>query len=657
MKPLLHRFTLLIALSSAAFLLSCDSRKEVTASEPGVWVMPRFADGTTVLKATTRVIGKLSAKGPPDTLRNVRYEQGGIIEFGTLPPQTPFRLTLTGYDATNTALWWSYADDTTGLSPVKDVLMKLAPVPLAAGSLLTGSNWYKGDTLLVPTGAFYTVDGSDPRTSTSALPVLDPKGLAVDSNDVVKVAVHLPRDSVLDRPLLWSPVQTFTLTIDAMDTITMLDTLILTSTYSLAPDSLDADTNRTWGAVRSGKFLPGSNQRTDTLLEFFGPGVHDRKLMAYLVPTSPRATILCDGDTIKPSSFPEIAIPVDSIVRIQVLNGSRSTDFEIRLVRRNFVTPDLRFDSVRSTPSGLVMDTSSNILSIELPPDQNSLVFRPFPDSGQVVEILGKVLFSTDSIELAIGSDTLTILLLLRWKDSSNFLQYKLRINRSISGIAFRDTTWGVPWRDVAYDTLLDARNGRKYRTVMVGNARWMAENLNYRVDSSFCPSNMADSCSKYGRLYRWAAAADTVSALDSAVMSVPGVLKGICPAGWHLPSQEEWMTLANHVGASKSATQLRSTGASWDQGGGQDSVGIRILPAGVRQTAYPNTPRYRGLPYWVLSLQGAEAWYWTSTQSALNGRSAVAIRLTSSSPALADMSNTEKADALSIRCVEDAAP
>ncbi len=190
--------------------------------------MPRFAEGTKVPTSTHSVEGRLSAKGRPDTLLTVPYRSGDVIEFGTLPPQTPFRLTLTGLDSSKTPLWWSYADDTTGSSPVKDVFMKLAPVPAAAGSLLpTGLIWYKGDTLPVPDGAFYTVDGSDPRTPGSGRPVLDPKGLAVDSIDTVKVAVRTPRDSALDRPELWSPVETHILGIDVRDTITSLDTLFL----------------------------------------------------------------------------------------------------------------------------------------------------------------------------------------------------------------------------------------------------------------------------------------------------------------------------------------------------------------------------------------------------------------------------------------------
>jgi len=132
---------------------------------------------------------------------------------------------------------------------------------------------------------------------------------------------------------------------------------------------------------------------------------------------------------------------------------------------------------------------------------------------------------------------------------------------------------------------LTDSRDGQTYKTVTIGTQTWMAENLNYAVDSSWCYNNSADSCAKYGRLYQWAAAMALPAAYNEAAWGGSDVNhQGVCPAGWHIPTDAEWTILTNAVGGEDVAGMaLRST-SGWNEGGnGTDVYGFSALPAGSR--------------------------------------------------------------------------
>ena len=122
-----------------------------------------------------------------------------------------------------------------------------------------------------------------------------------------------------------------------------------------------------------------------------------------------------------------------------------------------------------------------------------------------------------------------------------------------------RDTTYNAE-----KNTLTDTRDGQVYRTVTIGDQVWMAENLNFETDSSYCYNDSAEYCAKYGRLYEWSAAMDA------------------CPSGWHLPDTAEWrMLLAAVGGDSIAGMKLKSTSGWNSDGNGTDDFGFTVLPAG----------------------------------------------------------------------------
>jgi uncharacterized protein (TIGR02145 family) len=109
--------------------------------------------------------------------------------------------------------------------------------------------------------------------------------------------------------------------------------------------------------------------------------------------------------------------------------------------------------------------------------------------------------------------------------------------------------------------TLTDKRDGKKYRTIKIGNQTWMAENLNVETPDSWCYEDNADNCKKYGRLYTWDAATSA------------------CPVGWHLPISNEWGGMVSFASGQETAgTKLKSRPPDWD---GTDDLGFSALPGG----------------------------------------------------------------------------
>ena len=150
------------------------------------------------------------------------------------------------------------------------------------------------------------------------------------------------------------------------------------------------------------------------------------------------------------------------------------------------------------------------------------------------------------------------------------------------------------------YGTLTDERDGQTYKTIKIGSQTWMAENLNYAYleptedldSSSFCFGNDPAKCDTLGRLYLWSAAMDSAGKLIEpangcgygvycSASGTSEAIRGICPAGWHLPSREELDTLAK-VGE----LGLMSV-SGWFNIEGVDSVGFSGLPSGymVKET------------------------------------------------------------------------
>jgi uncharacterized protein (TIGR02145 family) len=148
---------------------------------------------------------------------------------------------------------------------------------------------------------------------------------------------------------------------------------------------------------------------------------------------------------------------------------------------------------------------------------------------------------------------------------------------------------------------LTDLRDGKTYNTVQISAQCWMAQNLNVgtkipatshqsnnQILEKYCYDNSEVNCSVYGGLYQWA---EVVQYLNGATNTsswnpVPSnPVQGICPDGWHIPSDAEWLMLVNFLnGASIAGGKMKEAGFShWSSpnSGANNSSGLTILPGG----------------------------------------------------------------------------
>jgi uncharacterized protein (TIGR02145 family) len=164
---------------------------------------------------------------------------------------------------------------------------------------------------------------------------------------------------------------------------------------------------------------------------------------------------------------------------------------------------------------------------------------------------------------------------------------------------------------------------GYDYATVLIGEQCWFAENLrseNYENGDEI-PSNLSNSewesassgavkvydVEGYGRLYNGFTVDDS---------------RGLCPSGWHVPSDSEWMTLEMALGMSSSeasgtafrgtdqGTQMKTT-YGWNQGGnGTNSSGFSALPGGFCYVNGSIQDTGSDGYWWSSSSNGSSAWY-----------------------------------------------
>lgn len=161
--------------------------------------------------------------------------------------------------------------------------------------------------------------------------------------------------------------------------------------------------------------------------------------------------------------------------------------------------------------------------------------------------------------------------------------------------IVWNGSKWISLTTGVAFEGEISDSDGNLYRTIQIGTQFWMAENLrtsryadssiilqvnNYQswqamTDGAWCwyDTSMVYDI-PYGKLYNWYAVTDS---------------RGLCPSGWHLPTDADWTTLTNFLGGETVAGgKLKEAGlAHWlaPNVGATNESGFTGLPGGFRES------------------------------------------------------------------------
>jgi uncharacterized protein (TIGR02145 family) len=163
---------------------------------------------------------------------------------------------------------------------------------------------------------------------------------------------------------------------------------------------------------------------------------------------------------------------------------------------------------------------------------------------------------------------------------------------------------------------------GNIYKTVTIGNQTWMAENLKttkYRngelikttspdtkdIRSEIAPQyqwayeGKDGNADDYGRLYTWYTVTDS---------------RGVCPLGWHVPTDADWSTLITFLGGEVVAySKLKESGQiHWNKyDTGTNETGFTALPGGLRNSKGSFDDIGNTCNFWSTTENGtSDAWY-----------------------------------------------
>ncbi|NCC88228.1 MAG: hypothetical protein EOM05_10280 [Clostridia bacterium] len=319
--------------------------------------------------------------------------------------------------------------------------------------------------------------------------------------------------------------------------------------------------------------------------------------------------------------------------------------------------PDLEWNNIQNKPDFATVATSG---------DYNDLLNKPTLFSGSFVDLTNKPTtiagygitdaVTTTGNQTIAGNKSFTGTTTVITPVNASDAVTKAYVDNLVSDLQAQI----VQLTNIISPPFTDSRDGNVYHALTIGNQVWMAENLKYLpsvagpgTGSGTTPyyyvygydgTNVTDAKATanydtYGVLYNWPAA----MAGSASSSSNPSGVQGVCPAGWHLPSDAEWTELTDYLGGeSVAGGKLKETGTTHWQSpntGATNETGFTALPGGYRY----GTGNFDTI--------GGNGNWWSATESSTLG---AWYRSMYSSSGEVGRYDSSKTYSFSVRCLKD---
>lgn len=330
--------------------------------------------------------------------------------------------------------------------------------------------------------------------------------------------------------------------------------------------------------------------------EFLWSNDSSKQHLTNLSPGKYKLRVISAGSCIKDTTV-NVKVPLVTEYRVKHLSCYQSNDGEIKLNIKGGVPPYGVYWSTQSSKTHLtdlkagayVAAISDNMGTRRL----DTIVIRQPPP----IQIQASVKHVGQSSE-PIGAIALNVKggrppYRYIWSNSDTTKNI-YNISDGVYHVRVKDANTCVKEKNniFVYRTMTDKRDSQDYKVITINDQTWMAENLRYgkklaqveepaknKVIEKYCYKGKDENCELLGGLYSW----DEMMQYNNSDNRSTGNTQGVCPEGWHIPTDKEWARLTDYLGGELVAGSRMKNQVYWPGNVNQQLTqsGFSALPAG----------------------------------------------------------------------------